>query len=142
MISVLVVQEEDAKALQHYGVGSCGPRGFYGTIDAHTHLEHALAAFMGAEQAIVYSFDIATMPSVLPAFATRKDVIVLDEAASWPLRNGASLSRAQGAYMPRWWRGAGAPPPCMCSVLYCTARVCLAVFDVWLRGVTVEIHGI
>ena len=91
------MQKEDIKALQHYGVGSCGPRGFYGTIDAHTLLEEELATFMGSAQAIVYSFDIATMPSVLPAFTTKKDVIVMDEAASWPLRNGASLSRARGA---------------------------------------------
>ena len=94
------VQAEDAEALQRYGVGSCGPRGFYGTIDVHTRLEEALAAFMGTAQAIVYPFDIATMPSVLPAFATRKDVVVLDEAACWPLRNGASLSRAKGTCPP------------------------------------------
>ena len=25
-----------------YGVGSCGPRGFYGTIDVHLELEVAL----------------------------------------------------------------------------------------------------
>jgi serine palmitoyltransferase len=88
------------KALAYYGVGSCGPRGFYGTIDAHLRLEKALAEFMGAQEAIMYSYDIATMPSVLPAFASRKDVIVLDSAASWPLRNGAKLSRAQGTL--RW----------------------------------------
>jgi serine palmitoyltransferase len=90
------MQAEDVKALQHYGVGSCGPRGFYGTIDAHQRLEEALAAFMGTAEAIIYAFDIATMPSVLPAFTTKKDILVMDEAASWPLRNGASLSRAQG----------------------------------------------
>jgi 7-keto-8-aminopelargonate synthetase-like enzyme len=52
---------------------------------------------MGTEEAIMCSYDVATMPSVLPAFASRKDVVVLDGAAAWPLRNGAMLSRATGA---------------------------------------------
>lgn len=93
------MQAKNTAALAFYGVGSCGPRGFYGTIDAHLTLEKRIANFMKTEEAIVYSFDIATMPSVLPAFASRKDVIVLEDSASWPLRNGASLSRAQGMLM-------------------------------------------
>lgn len=36
-------------ALDKYGCGSCGPRGFYGTIDVHLDLETALAKFMGTE---------------------------------------------------------------------------------------------
>ena len=27
------------QTVQKYGVGSCGPRGFYGTIDVHLTLE-------------------------------------------------------------------------------------------------------
>jgi len=89
------VQSASRDAIHKYGIGSCGPRGFYGTIDVHVELERELAEFMQTEEAIIYSYDVATQPSVLPAFASRKDVIVLDEAASWPLRNGAALSRAQ-----------------------------------------------
>jgi serine palmitoyltransferase len=36
-------------ALDKYGCGSCGPRGFYGTIDVHLEFEKKLAAFMGTE---------------------------------------------------------------------------------------------
>lgn len=36
-------------ALEKYGCGSCGPRGFYGTIDQHLYFEQAIAKFMGAE---------------------------------------------------------------------------------------------
>jgi serine palmitoyltransferase len=36
-------------------VGSCGPRGFYGTIDVHLELEEKAAKFMGVEEAILYS---------------------------------------------------------------------------------------
>lgn len=35
-------------------MGSCGPRGFYGTFDVHLDLEKALAAFMGQEEGIIY----------------------------------------------------------------------------------------
>jgi serine palmitoyltransferase len=36
-------------ALDKYGCGSCGPRGFYGTIDQHLKIEEAIAKFLGTE---------------------------------------------------------------------------------------------
>ena len=33
--------------IRRFGVGSCGPRGFYGTLDVHLELEAALAKYMG-----------------------------------------------------------------------------------------------
>ena len=42
-------------------------------------LQERLAKFMGTEESIIYSYDLATVPSVLPAFANAKDVIVCDE---------------------------------------------------------------
>ena len=49
------VKEAARAALNKYGCGSCGPRGFYGTIDVHVEAEEAVARFMGAEEAISYS---------------------------------------------------------------------------------------
>jgi 7-keto-8-aminopelargonate synthetase-like enzyme len=93
------MQDECEKTIRKYGVGACGPRGFYGTIDGeeprlslltsqsaffplqrssefqnaliathprrrcasvHLELEKDLAAFMGTEAGIIYSYDIAT----------------------------------------------------------------------------------
>lgn len=34
---------------------------------------------MGTQESIIYSYDLATIPSVLPAFANAKDLIVCDE---------------------------------------------------------------
>lgn len=34
---------------------------------------------MGTEEAILYSYDLATLPSILPAFASKKDLIICDE---------------------------------------------------------------
>mmetsp|Transcript_38146 Transcript_38146/g.107806 ORF Transcript_38146/g.107806 Transcript_38146/m.107806 type:complete len:485 (-) Transcript_38146:161-1615(-) len=83
------------ETLNKYGCGSCGPRGFYGTIDVHLKLEDELARFMGTEEAIIYSYDVATLPSIIPAFANRKDLIICDEAVNYTIQNGCKLSRSQ-----------------------------------------------
>lgn len=44
--SIKLVAKE---ALEFYGCGSCGPRGFYGTVDKHIEFERAIAKFLGAE---------------------------------------------------------------------------------------------
>ena len=88
------VEQNASNAIATYGVGSCGPRGFYGTSDVHLQLERELADFLGTDNAIVYPYDIATPASLLSTFARRGDLIVIDEGASYPLRSGAQLSRA------------------------------------------------
>lgn len=42
-----------------------------------------LAEFMRTEESIIYAYDLATIPSVLPAFANAKDLIVCDEVRAW-----------------------------------------------------------
>jgi serine palmitoyltransferase len=56
-------------------VGSCGPRGFYGTVDVHLDLEQELAKFLGAEEAIIYSYGFSTIASAIPAYSKRGDII-------------------------------------------------------------------
>lgn len=41
-----------------------------------------MAEFMGTEECILYSYDLATVPSVIPAFANAKDIIVCDEVGA------------------------------------------------------------
>jgi serine palmitoyltransferase len=57
--------------------------------------QERLARFMGTEEAILYSYDLATLPSILPAFASKKDLILCDEAVNYAVQNGAHLSRAK-----------------------------------------------
>lgn len=64
-------------AARQYGIGSCGPRGFYGTIDCHLQLEDDLAKFMQVEEAIIYSYGFSTIASVIPAYCKRGDIIYL-----------------------------------------------------------------
>ena len=82
------------KTLDVIGVGSCGPRGFYGTLDVHLELEDILAKFLRTEEAILYSYDAATVPSIIPAFANAKDTLVIDDGCAYAVRLGCQLSRA------------------------------------------------
>eukprot|EP00239_Pterosperma_sp_CCMP1384_P001575 CAMPEP_0197855584 /NCGR_PEP_ID=MMETSP1438-20131217/26906_1 /TAXON_ID=1461541 /ORGANISM="Pterosperma sp., Strain CCMP1384" /LENGTH=465 /DNA_ID=CAMNT_0043470757 /DNA_START=308 /DNA_END=1705 /DNA_ORIENTATION=+ len=88
------VKEACAQTLEKYGCGSCGPRGFYGTIDIHLQLEEDLARFMGTEGAILYSFGLVTAASTIPAFVKRGDIVICDDGCSWSIQNGCFLSRS------------------------------------------------
>ncbi|KIY68343.1 serine palmitoyltransferase [Cylindrobasidium torrendii FP15055 ss-10] len=88
------IKEEAIKALRKYGVGSCGPAGFYGTVDVHLDLERDIAEFLGTEAAILYSQGFSTITSVIPAFCKRGDIIVADRAVSFPIQKGMQISRS------------------------------------------------
>ncbi|XP_021754721.1 long chain base biosynthesis protein 1-like [Chenopodium quinoa] len=82
-------------AVEKYGVGSCGPRGFYGTIDVHLDCESRIAKFLGTPDSILYSYGLSTMFSTIPAFCKKGDIIVVDEGVHWGIQNGLHLSRSK-----------------------------------------------
>jgi serine palmitoyltransferase len=88
------VQRKIQDALNKYGCGSCGPRGFYGTIDVHLQFEHDIAKFMGTEEAIAYSDSASGATSTITAFAKKGDLLLMDEACHEAIRTGVNLSRA------------------------------------------------
>ncbi|BBG95212.1 long-chain base1 [Prunus dulcis] len=90
--------ESCTSALEKYGVGSCGPRGFYGTIDVHLDCEARIAKFLGTPDSIVYSYGLSTMFSAIPAFCKKGDIIVVDEGVHWGIQNGLYLSRSTIVY--------------------------------------------
>ncbi|XP_059594764.1 long chain base biosynthesis protein 1 isoform X2 [Vitis vinifera] len=90
--------ESCTAALEKYGVGSCGPRGFYGTIDVHLDCEARIAKFLGTPDSILYSYGLSTMFSAIPAFCKRGDIIVVDEGVHWGIQNGLYLSRSTIVY--------------------------------------------
>jgi serine palmitoyltransferase len=69
------IKEKAIECIRKYGVGSCGPRGFYGTLDVHLELEERLAKFMQQEGAIIYSYAFSTIASAIPAYAKQQDII-------------------------------------------------------------------
>ncbi|EDW61038.1 serine palmitoyltransferase 1 [Drosophila virilis] len=92
------ILEEACKCLRKYGVGSCGPRGFYGTMDVHLDLEDRLAKFMNLEEAIVYSYGFSTVASAIPAYAKRGDIVFVDEAVNFAIQKGLDASRSSIVY--------------------------------------------
>lgn len=89
------VEAEAIKTLKKYGVGSCGPRGFYGTMDVHLELEDKIAKFMNCEEAILYAFGFATIASAIPAYSKRGDVIFADEGVCFAIQKGLVASRSK-----------------------------------------------
>ncbi|KAJ1384815.1 Pyridoxal phosphate-dependent transferase, major domain [Sesbania bispinosa] len=87
-----------SSSLEKYGVGSCGPRGFYGTIDVHLDCEARIAKFLGTPDSILYSYGLSTMFSAIPAFSKKGDIIVADEGVHWGIQNGLYLSRSTVVY--------------------------------------------
>merc|ERR1719353_132240 len=87
-------------ALRKYGCGTCGPRGFYGTLDVHLDLEEKLARFLQVEAAIIYSFGIATPSSVIPAFVRKGDVLLYDESIHFTTAVGVKLARGDAHAFP------------------------------------------
>lgn len=85
-------------SLNTYGVGTCGPRGFYGTFDVHLELEQRLAKFTRTEEAIIYSYGFATIASAIPAYSKRGDIVFVDEASCFAIQKGLQASRSHIKY--------------------------------------------
>ncbi|KAH9032096.1 serine palmitoyltransferase [Lactarius hengduanensis] len=83
-----VIKVRAIETLRKYGVGSCGPPRFYGTIDVHTNLERDIADFLGTEASILYSQGFSTIPCVISAFAKRANIIVADRGINFTIQKG------------------------------------------------------
>jgi len=88
------LREVTKMSLDKYGCGSCGPRGFYGSIDSHVLCEQEYAKFMEVDEAIAYSDSASAVSSTLPAFAKRGDLVIVDAGCHEPLTTAINLSRA------------------------------------------------
>jgi len=86
--------EKAIAGVNKYGVGTCGPPGFYGTLDVHMDLEKKLAKFYGTESALIYAQGFSTISSVIPAFMKRGDLIICDELCNFAIQKGAQISRS------------------------------------------------
>ncbi|CAF1466335.1 unnamed protein product [Adineta steineri] len=94
------IADKAIQAVQKYGVGSCGPRGFYGTIDIHLELEERLAKFFSCEEGIIYSYGFSTIASIIPAYSKRNDILFVDEGVHYAIQKGVEASRSH----VKWFR--------------------------------------
>jgi 8-amino-7-oxononanoate synthase len=89
------VAEGARAALERYGTGLTGSRLLNGTIDLHLELEAELAAWMGAEEAIVFSTGHQANLGTLSALLAPGDTVIADSADHASILDGCILSRAK-----------------------------------------------
>jgi len=89
------IERAAADIIGKYGVGSCGPRAFYGTTDVHITLEERLANFLGMEQAVSYSYAFSTVASAIPAYAKKGDIIYADKLVSYAIQRALLTSKSR-----------------------------------------------
>ncbi|KAK0084950.1 hypothetical protein PV325_006050 [Microctonus aethiopoides] len=93
-----LIEENAVAAIKKYGVGSCGPRGFYGTFDVHLELEESIAKFMNVEEAILYSYGFCTVSSAISAYCKKRDIVFADEKVNFAIQKGLDASRSSVRY--------------------------------------------
>lgn len=89
------LEQVSIEAVRRYGVGSCGPRAFYGTMDVHLELEMALANFLDVHEVVLYSFGFSTIASAIPAYAKATDFVLYDEQCNFAIQKGITASRSK-----------------------------------------------
>jgi 8-amino-7-oxononanoate synthase len=82
-------------ALHRYGTGATGSRLLNGTLDLHIELETALAEWLGAADALVFTTGYQANVGMLTGLLSAGDVIVCDSADHASILDGASLSGAR-----------------------------------------------
>lgn len=112
-----VIKKVSEDIIREYGVGTCGPRAFYGkrifnlsqilkliiiipigTTDVHLELEQCIAKFLGLEESIVYSYGFVAISSSIAAYCKKNDVIFVDEHANFPIQQGLLAAKSKVIY--------------------------------------------
>lgn len=82
-------------ALGKYGVGACGSPTLSGMTDVHRQLEHAMAKFLGRDDAILFNSGFGGALGTISGLLRKADVAVMDDRSHLSLRDGAVLSRCR-----------------------------------------------
>src|SRR3954466_8231829 len=89
------VLEGARAALERYGTGLTGSRFLNGTIDLHLELEAELAAWMGTEEAIVFTTGHQANVGTLGTLLGPGDTVIADSGDHASILDGCLLSRAK-----------------------------------------------
>lgn len=82
------------KRVKEYGIGSCGPRAFYGTFDLHLQLENKIAKIYNQADAVLYSNHFTALQSVCACFCNKKNTVYFIKSAREEIIRGLSISNA------------------------------------------------
>lgn len=87
------VKEATANALKTYGTSCSGSRYLTGTIPLHQELEAKLAAFVGKEDALLFSTGYQTSQGVIQPLVKRNDTIFSDKDNHASIQTGNFVAR-------------------------------------------------
>lgn len=95
-----LLNNEDIKkrceaTIRKYGVGTCGPRAFYGTTDVHLELEEHIAKFLGMQESIVYSYGFVAISSSIAAYCKKNDVVFTDFNCNVAIQQGLQMAKSK-----------------------------------------------
>ena len=82
------------KAMERFGVGSGASRLVCGSLKPHHELEEALADWLDAERALVFSSGFAAAQGVITSLVGRGDVVIIDKKVHASTVDAAKLSGA------------------------------------------------
>ena len=82
-------------ALEKYGTGCSGSPFLNGTLDIHVQLQKRLAAFLGKEDALLFSTGFLANLGIISAIAAKGDYILCDRANHASIYDGCRLSFAK-----------------------------------------------
>lgn len=89
------IKEATKAAIDKYGSGCAGSRFLNGTLDIHIQLEKELAAFVGKDEAIIFSTGFQVNLGVISSLLGRNDYLLLDEYDHASIIDGSRLSFAR-----------------------------------------------
>jgi glycine C-acetyltransferase/8-amino-7-oxononanoate synthase len=89
------VRKAAAEAALTWGAGAGASRLVSGSMEVHAELERRLAAFEGAERALLFGSGYLANLGVVSALAGRGDVVLSDELNHASIVDGCRLSRAE-----------------------------------------------
>jgi len=89
------LRDAAAKAVHDFGAGSGASRLICGSLSAHEELEEAIAAFKGADGALVFSSGYSTALGTITALVGSGDIVVVDKLVHASIIDAARLSGAK-----------------------------------------------
>ncbi len=89
------IKEAAIAAIKKYGTGCAGSPFLNGTLDIHKKLEARLAAYVGKEDAMIYSTGFEVNLGVVSCLTGREDYILWDEQDHASIIEGKRLSFSQ-----------------------------------------------
>lgn len=89
------VVEAAGEALAKYGIGACGSPTLSGMTDLHRQLEHAIAGFLGREDAMLFNSGFGGALGTISGLLRKSDVAIMDNRSHLSLRDGAVLARCR-----------------------------------------------